>query len=184
MTTSTPSFDSTHAVRFDLARGSVRAGTHEERLLLVPSSAFDDLILSASPEAVDVLGRSVGRAIGRRVAARIEPGPGASAEAFVTQLAGEGAIAGVGSLSLERWGRAMVVVLEHSPLPTAFLCPLVAAAIEAASGRAVWCTLLVRDAAAARVLVASESAAARVRDWIGSGMPGGDALTKLHGGRA
>ena len=43
-----PSFDSTHAVRFDLAQGAVRAAHHEERLLLVPSSVLDDLILSAS----------------------------------------------------------------------------------------------------------------------------------------
>jgi hypothetical protein len=184
MTTQTPSFDSTHAVRFDLALGSVRAGNREERLLLVPSSALDDLILSASAEAVDALARAIGLAIGLRVAGRIGPGPEGSVEAFVVQLAGECAIAGVGTVALERWGRAMVVLLEHSPLPTAFLCPLVAAAIEAAAGRAVSCTLLTRDNAVARVLVTSESAAARAREWIASGVAWGEALTRLQGGRA
>jgi hypothetical protein len=184
MTPHTPSFDSTHAVRFDLALGSVRAGNHEERLLLVPSSALDDLILSASAEAVDGFARAIGAAIGRRVAARVGSGSDSSVEAFVVQLAGECAIAGVGTVALERWGRAMVVVLEHSPLPTAFLCPVVAAAIEAAAGRSVSCMLLTRDNAAARVLVTSEGAAARAREWIASGLPWGEALTRLQGGRA
>lgn len=179
-----PSFDSTHAVRFDLAQGAVRAAHHEERLLLVPSSVLDDLILSASAETVDALARSMGAAIGRRAAARIGADTDGSVGSFVAQLAGEAAISGVGSWSLERWGRAMVVVVEHSPLPTALLAPLVASALEAAAGRAVWCTLLVRDERAARVLVASENGVARVKAAIASGTSWGEALTMLHGGRS
>jgi hypothetical protein len=184
MTSQGPSFDSTHAIRFDLAQGAVRAANHEERLVLVPSSALDDLILSASPEAVDALARSIGTAIGRRAAARIGSGASVPVDAFLTQLAGEAAIAGIGALSVERWGRAMVVVVEHSPLPTALLCTTVASAIEGAAGRRVFCTMLARDEAVSRVLVASESAISRVREWIAAGVAWGDALTKLHGGRA
>jgi hypothetical protein len=179
-----PSFDSTRAVRFDLAQGAVRAAHHDERLLLVPSSALDDLILSASPEAVDALARSMGSAIGRRAAARIGAEAATSVASFVEQLAGEAALSGVGSLSFERWGRAMVVVVEHSPLPTALLAPLVSSALEAAAGRPVWSTLLVRDERSARLVVASESGVARVRAAMAGGTSWGQALTMLHGGHS
>jgi hypothetical protein len=193
MTGPRPSFDTTHAIRFDLARGAVQASKHDERLLLVPSSALDDLILSASAEAVDALARSMGAAIGRRAAARLAAdgaGDGspaavrASVDDVVTQIAGEAALAGVGSFSLERWGRAMVAVLENSPLPAVFLPPLVAAALESAAGRAVACMLLERDERVARVLVASESAVARVRDRMADGAGWSEAIAALHGGRS
>jgi hypothetical protein len=177
-----PSFDPTHAVRFDLPNGSVRTGGDGgERVLLVPTSALDDLVLSAPPEAVEALGRALGAAIGRRAAARTDL-KSAPIDAFVAQLAGEAAIAGVGALSIERWGRALVVVVEDSPLTGTLLAPLVAAAVEAASGKHVACALLSRDERTARVLLGSEGGIARAREWIASGVPWGEALVKLHGG--
>jgi hypothetical protein len=176
------SFDPTHAVRFDLPRGSVRAGSEGDRVLLVPTAALDEIVLSATPEAVDALGRALGSAIGRRVAARLRAPQTAAIDEFVTQLAGEAAVAGVGVLSIERWGRALVIVVEDSPLAGTLLSPLVSSAVEAASGRRVWCTLIARDERAARVLVGSERAVGRVRDWIASGVAWSEALAKLHGG--
>lgn len=176
------SFDPMRAVRFNLDRGTVHAGTDGDRLLLVPSAALVDLVLSAPAEAVEALGRALGSAIGRRAAARIGDAKSASLEAFVTQLAGETAIAGIGVLSIERWGRALVVVIEDSPLLGTLIAPFVASALENASERKVWCTLLSRDEKAARVLVASERGVERVRDWITSGVPWGDAVAKLHDG--
>jgi hypothetical protein len=175
------SFDPTRAVRFDLPQGSVRAGSDGERVLLVPTQALDELVLSAPPEAVEALGRALGSAIGRRAAARMDA-QSAPVDAFVTQLAGEAAMAGVGTLRIERWGRALVVLVEGSTLVGTLLAPLVASAIEAASGRRVAATLLSRDERVARILVGSEGGVARVRDWIASGMAWGQALTKLHGG--
>lgn len=165
------SFDPTHAVRFDLPNGSVRAGGESgERVLLVPTNALDDLVLSAPPEAVEALGRALGAAIGRRAALHVSVND-APIDVFVTQLAGEAAIAGVGALSIERWGRALVVVVEDSPLVGTLLAPLVASAVEAASGRRVSCALLSRDEHAARVLLASDRGVAQVRKWIASGIP-------------
>jgi hypothetical protein len=177
------SFDPTHAVRFDLPQGRVLAGNagEGERVLLVPSAAIDDIALSAPPEAVAALGHALGAAIGRRAAARMGDPQNASMETFVTQLAGEAAIAGVGALSVERWGRAMVVVVEGSPLNGTLLAPLVGAAIEAASGRGVSCTLLSRDEHVARLLVGGERGVARVREWMAAGVPWGEALAKLQG---
>jgi hypothetical protein len=159
----------------------VRAGGDGERVVLVPTQALEELALSAPPEAVEALGRALGAAIGRRAAARMEA-QSASVDAFVTQIAGEAALAGVGAMSVERWGRALVVVVEGSTLVGTLLAPLVAAALEAASGRQVSTTVLARDERAARILVGSEAGVARVRDWIASGMAWGQALTKLHGG--
>jgi hypothetical protein len=176
------SFDPMHAVRFDLRHGSVRTGSEGERVLLVPTAALDDVALSAPPEAVEALGRALGSAIGRRAAARLGDPGAAAVDAFVTQLAGEAAIAGVGALSIERWGHALVVVVADSPLVGTLLAPLVASAVEAASGRSVACALLSRDEQAARILVGSASGVARVKEWIASGMPWGEALVKLHGG--
>lgn len=182
------SFDSTRAVRFDVPHGSVHAGGDGERVLLVPSGAIDDIALSAPPEAVEALGRAMGAAIGRRAAARLERsdggGGGASIDAFVTQLAGEAALSGVGTMSIERWGRALVLVVEGSPLTGTLLGPMVAAAVETASGRGVATTLLSRDEHVARLFVGSPSGVARVREWIASGVAWADALARLQGGRA
>jgi hypothetical protein len=178
------SFDSTHAVRFDLPRGSVRTRADNDRVLLVPTAALDDLVLSASPEAVEALGRALGGAIGRRAAARMGDPQSATVEGFVAQLAGETAIAGVGALTVERWGRALVVVVEDSPLVGTLLVAIVASAIESASARRTWCTLLSRDDRVARILVAGEGAVGRVREWIAAGVGWSEALTKLQGGAA
>jgi hypothetical protein len=176
------SFDPRDAVRFDLPHGSVRAGREGDRVLLVPAAALEDAVRSLSPEGVEALGRSLGSAIGRRAAARMSDPQSAPVDDFVTQLAGEAALAGVGLLSAERWGRALVVVVEDSPLAGPLLGPLVGAAIEASSGRRVWCALLSRDEHIARILVGSEAGVARIREWIASGLAWGEALVKLHGG--
>ena len=126
------SFDSARAVRFDLPRGAVQAGSDDERVILIPSSALDDLALSVPPEAVDALGRSLGTSIGKRAVARVPDARSASVEEFVTQLAGEAAVAGIGVLTVERWGRALVVVIEASPLASAWLAPVIASALSVA----------------------------------------------------
>jgi len=176
------SFDATHAIQFDLTQGSVCAGGQNERLVLVPSSALSDLVASGGEQAAETLGRKLGGAIGSGAAARVTDLPNASIETFVTQLAGQAAILGVGSLSLERWGRALVVVLERCPLASALIAPLVAAAFETASGRQVWCLLLAHEQQTARVLVASKSAVARADQWLRSGVSWRDAVSRLHGG--
>jgi hypothetical protein len=177
-----PTFDSARAVRFDLVHGSVQAGSRDERLLLVPAAALSSLVAAAPPEAAEALARALGTSIGTRASVRIGDLAGASVDWFVTQLAGEAALAGVGVLSIERWGRALVVLIERSPLTSTVLAPLVAAALEAAGGRRVWCTVLSHDEQVTRVLVASQQAVERVRNWMGSGSVWGEALAKLHAG--
>jgi hypothetical protein len=175
-------FDLTQAVRFDLESGSVRARGEEERLVLLPATALANLLLYASADAGAGLGRAVGESIGRRVAARLAGGSTPTIEGFTTALAGEAAVAGIGVLSVERWGRALVVVIEQSPLPASLMAPLVAGALELGAGRKAYAALLMHGESASRVLVASEGGIERVRGWIASGVSWGDALVKLQGG--
>jgi hypothetical protein len=174
-------FDATGAVHFDLQKGAVKAGSDHEPVLLLPCAALDDLALSAPAEA-EVLARALGTAIGKRAAARLGHARDASVEAFVAQLAGQCAVAGVGALSVERWGRALVLVLDDSRLAGPLLAPLIAAALEAALGKPVACGLLFRDARTARILAASEGAIKRTLDAIAGGAAWGEALTRLQAG--
>jgi hypothetical protein len=176
-----PSFDATHAIQFDLSRGNVRSGEEQECVLLVPAAALARLAAAAPAEASDALGNALGDAIGRRARARLKDAGDDSIEAVVTQLAGEAALSGIGSVSIERWGRAVVVLVEGSPLASALLAPLVASALQAMFGRSVWCALLSSEGQLTRVLVASESGTERVRHWIASGVPWGSALARLQG---
>jgi hypothetical protein len=172
-------FDPTHAVRFDLPRGAVRAGSGGDPALLVPVAALAELARSAPAEASAAFGRALGAAIGRRAAARLADGKAASIEDFVTQLAGETAVAGLGVLTVERWGRALVVALEGFPLGEPMLIPVVSASLEAATGRKTSCVVLSR-APQARLLVTSDAVASKVRGWLSSGVAWGDVLTRLH----
>jgi hypothetical protein len=179
-----PSFDATHAIQFDLGRGSVRSRAEQESILLVPASTLADLIATAPIEAAQAFGRALGAAIGRRARAGLSDVTEASIEAVVAQLAGEAALAGMGVVSIERWGRAVVVLVEGSPLASSVLAPLVASALQTIFDRDIWCALLSGEGHPARILIASERGAERVRDWIASGVPWGAALTRLQGGTA
>lgn len=179
-----PSFDSAGAVRFDLPRGAVYAAAEDERLLLIPSQALDGLAKWANGDALEAFGRALGTAVGRRAAARIGNLATASMDQFVTQLAGEAALAGAGLVEIERWGRALVVVLGEPALPANMAASFVSGAIAAATGRAVAAVLLSSDDRAARVLVTSDQGAARVRSWVASGCSWGEALAKLNGARS
>jgi hypothetical protein len=179
-----PSFDATNAVQFDLGRGSVRSGAEQDSVLLVPSKALAQLVAAAPEEAAEALGHALGDGIGRRACGRLQDVATASVEAVVTQLAGEAALAGIGALAVERWGRALVVLVDGCPLASSLLVPLIASALEATFGRKVWGVLLSNEGGVARVLVASERGVERVRGWIASGVPWGDALTRLQGDAA
>src|SRR5262245_38721231 len=110
-------FDPSKAVTFDLSHGLVHLEGAPSRLL-VPSDALVLLAKAAGPEAAAMFGRSLGEAMGRRVASRLAATEGVSStpvEVVVDHLGGELALAGLGSLGLERWGRALVLVVDQSP---------------------------------------------------------------------
>lgn len=178
-------FDPSKAVTFDLAHGLVHLEGAPARLL-VPADALGALAGAAGPEAASAFGRTLGEAMGRRVASRLATAEGVGAAAIdvvVDHLGGELALSGLGSLGLERWGRALVLVVDQSPLGAvgdALLEAALAGAVEAAAGKSVRTVLLGREGVRARFLVGGEAGAAKMKAWLAEGLAWGDALVRLH----
>lgn len=178
-------FDPSKAVTFDLARGLVQQEGAPAGLI-VPAEALAALALAAGPEAATTFGQSVGEAIGRRVASRLAAASGvraAGAVAVVEHLGGELAMTGLGSLGLERWGRALVLVIDQSPLGSAgdaLLESVLTGALSAAAGEQPSVTMLEREGKRVRFLVTSRAGADKVRAWLDEGVSWGDALVRLH----
>jgi hypothetical protein len=187
-----PAFDPNAAVRFDLKTGAA-SDAGGDRLLLVSASAIE-AVERAHPEAAVLLGREAGHACGARVAARLGGAAGVRAaelESVVTHLAGELAVSGLGAMHLERWGRAMVLVLAHAPASSErFSGAVLAGALSAATGREVATASLGRDGAAMRFFVGSRATAARIGSLVAEGAEGAEGaglahvLTALQAGQA
>jgi hypothetical protein len=157
-----PQFDPNGAVRFDLRSGTA-SDKQGARLVLLPSSAIDALGRTY-PEAVAQLGAEVGRACGARVAARL------------------GGDAGVGAVHLERWGRAMVLVVQNAVSGDVFVGAAIAGALGAAVGRDLGAAAISRDNAGVRFFVGSRATAERARTLATQGRSYGDVLAALQGG--
>ena len=184
-----------HDVTFDLANGLVHLEGAPGRVL-VPGDALGVLCASASAEAVASFGGAIGRTMGLRIAKRLSAGSdadgasssagpvrAASLEAMVDHLGAEISLAGLGSIAIERWGHALVVIVDHSPLGARgdrLLESVVGEAIASAAARNAKAVLLGRDGARARLLITSPEAAERVKGWLQEGVAWGDALTRLH----
>lgn len=174
-------FNPSGSVSFDLVRGRVECGGDH---VLIPADALVDLCRAAGDEALSDFGRRLGTAVGRRIADRL--GDGASAatmEEVLDHLGGELAVLGLGSLGLERWGRALVLSIDGGPFGQQ-LDRLLGAALEGALqrafGRDCHAVRLMRDDRQVRFLIASAASASKVNEWLGSGLSYGDALTRLQ----
>jgi hypothetical protein len=178
------SVDLTHAVRFDLPRGSVH-GAGEERAVLVPASIFADLIFAAGLEVAVSIALQLGESMGRRVALRLGGRDGvrrAALEDMATALAAELSLAGLGALSLERWGKAMLFVIHNAPpMEQRFLPALFEGALASSTGSPAHCAVVASDSASVRILVGSATALDRVREWIAQGTGWAEAVARLQG---
>jgi hypothetical protein len=180
-------FDPSHSVKFDLGRGSVHLEGTGPRVL-VPADALVELCKHAGADSLTDFGRKLGTEVGLRVTSHWgDSGQNISVEGLVEHLGGNLALLGLGSLSLERWGKALVFVVEGSPLGAPG-DPLLAAVIEGAlqrcmgrDGRAV---TLGRDDGHVRFLMVGASGADRVRAWMAEGTSWGEAIARLHEGSA
>lgn len=177
-----PPFDPSSAVTFDLTHGQVHLEDAPRRVL-VPADALANLCAKAGDEALRDLGRAMGEPMGRRLSRRLGETSGATIQAVLEHLGGELSLLGLGSLGLERWGRALVLVVDQSPLGEGadpLLASILEAALSAATGREPRCVVLERDGGRVRLLVVSEGTSAKVRSWLGSGTSWGDVLVRLH----
>jgi len=184
-------------VDFDLSRGRVdrrvggeTKGAHDEQVVLIPVSALTGLEKLAGLEVTKQFARSIGVSFGRRVAAKLGSVDGvvkASLEAFVSALAAEIAVSGWGVLHLERWGRAMVLVVEQTPtLPAGAFAALLEGAVEAAAAREVHGVALAgttgerTEGNVSRVLITSDKAAQHARRWLVEGASEAEVIRRLH----
>ena len=176
-------FNPSGSVSFDLVRGRVDCGGDH---VLIAADALVDLCRAAGDEAVSDFGRRLGTALGRRLAERLGDGASsASMEVVLDHLGGELAVMGLGSLGLERWGRALVLTLDGGPFGQQLdklLASVLEGAMQRGFGRDCRATKLMRDDRQVRFLIASPSSANKVSEWLGSGVSYGDALTRLQNG--
>jgi hypothetical protein len=106
-------------------------------------------------------------------------------ERVVEHLAGELALVGLGSLSAERWGRALVLVVERSPVAVdehakvgdELLEAVLAAGVHTATGMPARALCLERQDDRARFAVLNESTAETMRAGLTEGKGWGDLLT-------
>lgn len=175
-------FDPTRAVTFDLTHGLVHVEGAPSRVL-VPAEALAALARAAGPEARDAFAEAIGSSLGKRVASRLTHVRTASADAVVEHLNGELALAGLGVLGLERWGRALVLVVDQSPLGAggdALLASVLAWALRAATGAMIAVAPIDRDATRARFFVGSPRGVSTIEAMLADGVRWGDALVRLH----
>ena len=177
-------FDPTHSLKFDLGRGRVNVDGSQARLVL-PLDAVRQLCDSAGPEALRDFGRNLGHEIGRRVGNRLPSIRSATVQDVVEHLGGDLALMGFGSLSIERWGEALVFVVSDSsfgPLSEQLLASVLAGAVQRALSRDIEAVVLSREDDSIRFLAASQSTAVKVNGWLADGMQWGEVLSTLHAG--
>jgi hypothetical protein len=176
-------FNPSQAVQFDLAKGQVKLGASLPRVL-VPADALSDLLRNSSEEAKRAFGRKLGAEAGRRIAERLRDElSAASIEVLVEHLGGELALVGVGSLGVERWGRALVITIDEPPWPADtdwLLAAIVEGALEAAFSRSSHVIETPRAGSQARLLVMGERANETVRRLLAEGNTLGAVVDKLH----
>ena len=187
-------FDPARSVSFDLARGQVELRDGDPQVL-VPAAALSALFEGEGPRA---FGRAVGVGAVGRVAARFAAnartaGRGlnvrelmrsASLEMVVELLGGELATMGLGSLRVERWGQALLFVLDPCTLDERadkMLCGLVEGALESVAARPASAIVVDRADSSTRILVASATAVARAKQILAKGSSFVEVITELHG---
>jgi hypothetical protein len=169
-------------VTFDLEKGRVHladARDDSARMVVVPAQALARLVAAAKDE-----GAAVGRALGEAIGARIGPSQDADASVdhALASIAEELGLLGLGAVSLERWGRALIVVLDDAAdLGDDFLAAVIEGTLHKATSRDVHARSLGRNGSKLRVFVGRAATAEKLAGLLGEGIGWGDALVRLHG---
>jgi hypothetical protein len=179
-------FDPAGMLQIDLGRGVVQLQGASPRLV-VPVAALVALCREAGNAALRDFGNRWGTELGARVAGRLGDGPAnRSIQTWLEHLGGEWALAGLGALALERWGKALVLSVDGSPLGQdgdALLEALLGGALQRGASRDLKVVSLGRDDAVVRLVVLAPGAAQRARTWLEAGTSWGDVLARLHDSR-
>lgn len=176
--------DLSGAFEADLSAGrlTLRVGA-EARVLAVPASVFATLLTG---DAARLAGEQVGAAVGADVKALLGADEDPTPETVGFALSAALALRGLGTLRLERWGDALLAVLEgvahEGPAFASFLATVVGAAVAAVTGSPSRGVLLSASGAEAKVLLVHDEAAAAVAAWVAEGQSQSAVLARLHGG--
>ncbi len=175
--------------RFHLAEGRITTRERAAQLVL-PVSA---LLQLQSELNVDQL-VNFGAALGEEVAGRLLqdlPSPRTTTAAIVADhLGAQLSVMGLGSLSVEFWGEAMVFVLVGCPLLTSsgskqpgefIVSGLLQAVLLRTFSKAARVLPLQRQHQTTRWLVCNETVAGRLTTWVNSGLGAADVLARLNG---
>ena len=175
---------------FDLAEGLVRLGG--EARVLLPASVLLTIVGAATDDVRRAFGRALGESIGRVATIRMKEEDfaaplalvDASPEAALSEIAAAWALAGLGGLGMERWGRALVMTIDNSPLGRdgdELLEVVLGGALESATGRQVHVLRIERNRTKLRFFVGNARAVAKVQAQLAQNTPWADALSMLHG---
>jgi hypothetical protein len=151
--------------------------------VLVPATALEALERT-TPGVLASLGSEVGKGCGARVAARLGGDRGvrsSTLEVVVSHLAGELAVTGLGAVHLERWGRALVIVVANPGVASdGFIGAVLAGALGVATGREVAIASLGKDATTARYFVGAQATVTKARSLISQGKSWAEVLGALQ----
>lgn len=176
-------FEPALALKVDFDQGQVQL-RGQGPCLVVPKGALLDLLQAAGSDATNNFGQQLGTELGRRMRDHLGTAiESARVETIVEHLGGELALLGLGALTIERWGQALVMVIEGGPAGKTgaqLVSMVISAAIQRAWSRDVSVVELVRTDHSVRLLVVSRGAADTVRQWLSEELPWGTVLTRLH----
>jgi hypothetical protein len=186
----TTAFNPAEAVTFDLQFGHIHLDGAPTRVM-VPADAVVALCQAAGEEETSAFGHAIGEAVGRRVGVRLAGGSAnrhdaarkAGIETVISQLAGELAVLGIGSAKAERWGKALVLVVDQSPFGEGgdgLLTQILESAIRALVDRPARVVRLHREGTRARFLTLSGAAVAGVKERLDAGENWGSVIASLN----
>lgn len=185
-------FNPSEAVTFDLQFGHIHLDGAPTRVM-VPAEALVSLCQAAGDEETAAFAHAIGEAAGRRIGVRLAGGSanrhGAAREAafetVVHHLAGELALLGIGSVSAERWGKALVLIVDQSPFGAdgdGLVAQILQSAIHALVDEPARVLRLHRDGVRGRFLIVSGAAAHGVQERLDAGESWGSVIATMHGG--
>jgi len=172
-------FDPGGYFAFDLARGAVHT-RHGERVLVLASDVLGPLVSTAVRQgdltAVRMLGKRIGEDAQRSLGGEVKS---ATPESVITHASGMLSLLGWGTLQLERWGHALVLVLEGAPSldgERLGLAALLGGLLTSLAGRDVACV----PVDGTRFVIVHPSIAEAVWSWSKDGKDLGSVVQRLQ----
>ena len=174
---------------FDLAEGLIRLGG--EAQVLLPVSLLQTMLGAATDDTRRAFAKALGESIGHVATIRMNEEDfaaplaliDASPEAALSELAAAWALAGLGSLGMERWGQAIVMTIDNSPLGREgedVLEFVLEGMLARATSRSVRALRIERTRTRQRYFIGNANAVLRLRELLLRNAPWADALASLH----